>query len=70
MIYYKPCTQDQQAEGVMARIAQHEASEIEAAKKVAAEAKTLMQLRQSQAVLTAGLGSSDRKQGFISVKPP
>ncbi|MDD2316870.1 MAG: winged helix-turn-helix domain-containing protein [Desulfobacterales bacterium] len=39
----------------MARIAQHEALEIEAAKKVAAEAKTLTQLRQSQAVLIPAL---------------
>jgi hypothetical protein len=39
----------------MARIARHETSEIEAAKRSAAEAKTLMQLRQSQAVLIPAL---------------
>lgn len=32
----------------MARVARHEEAEIEAAKRAAAEARTLMQLRQSQ----------------------
>lgn len=39
----------------MARVARHEEAEIEAAKRAAAEARTLMQLRQSQAVLIPAL---------------
>lgn len=43
----------------MARTAKHTVDEIEAAKKAAAEAKTVMQLRQCQAVLIPALTGAD-----------
>lgn len=43
------------AEAVMGRVAHHSELEIEAAKRLAAEAKSMMQLRESQAILVPAL---------------